>query len=237
MAQRLTDIDVDEISLVRKGANRRPFTLLKADEDMKPDKIIKEIEALNAEDREAVLAKFAKTDEDEGVDAILKALEGQNDGKAEAIKTELAKAAAQVEEVKKANEKLAADLAKERETREVRDYVQLAKSYERIPGVNPDDFGPILRKAESALSDEERKKFREVMKAANEGIPDSLLKELGTDDDSEGTAASQIEKLAQEVRKADPKLTPHQARTQVMKSHPDLANRALEEEDERKERR
>ncbi len=86
------------------------------------------------------------------------------------------------------------------------------------------------------MSDDERKKLREVLKAAHENIDPTILKEQGSDDDRVTTAGHEIEAKAQEMVKADPKLTLAAARTRVIKSHPDLARRMFEEEDESKER-
>jgi hypothetical protein len=130
---------------------------------------------------------------------------------------------AKADEAREQAETRVAELEKARR-REV--YIAEAQSFQKLPGVNPDDFAGILEKADASLDEAERKKLREVLTGANKSIADSeMLKEYGS---------SELESLATELMKSKTDLTKEQAKAKVMSAKPELVERMLAEEDEQK---
>jgi DNA-binding transcriptional ArsR family regulator len=117
-------------------------------------------------------------------------------------------------------------------------YIAEVGGLAHLPGVTADDFAPILEKADAGLTDDERKKLREVLKGADAALESTaMLREFGSGGAPVGDAAAEVEALAVEVMKANGELTKEQARAKVMDSRPDLATKVLAEEDEHKKER
>jgi hypothetical protein len=92
-----------------------------------------------------------------------------------------------------------------------------------LPGAAADDFAEILRKAENALTEEEREKFEGVLKGASAAIREgALLQEMGRGGRGSTSVESEVSALAIEVQKANPTLTLEQARGKVWQDRPDL---------------
>jgi hypothetical protein len=244
MAQRLTEIDVDEVSLVGKPATRRKFTLLKSEETgMSIEKIIEDIKKLGDDDQAELRKALSPDSDEEWRERLLKALEKddgddippeilKDDRAVEAVREELQKQRDEIAELKKAREETAKALADEKAARVRKTYIEKAAAYVNLPGVNPDDFGPMLMKMESALTEDEAKKLNEILKASEAGYY-AELDEVGSGVDGDGSGVSgTVDGLVQKRLDANPKLTPEQARAEVYKANPQLLERELEAEAE-----
>lgn len=177
--------------------------------------------------------------------------DGTNNGDGDMTKEEIAKLRADLEAAEKRAEeaeakvaaepddevaKRIADLEKRAETaeqklekevdrRENETFIAKAKSFTSLPGMNPDDFGIILRKIDGALDDEERKKFDELLKAADAAIKEgNLLAEVGSGDRPGASVEAEVQKLAEEMVENEPGLSIQVARGRVWKAHPELAS-------------
>ena len=126
-----------------------------------------------------------------------------------------------------------AKLETERRTAE---FVKRAEGYASIP-VEAPKFGPILMKAADALTDEERDELYRVLDAANEAARVGKLFSEAGNDMPEGSARAQVTAKAEEIRKADPKLTLEQAKRQVYRDNPELAEQEAAEDAAAAERR
>lgn len=118
------------------------------------------------------------------------------------------------------------------------DAVRKVSAWKHLP-IKATEFGPILRKIEDGLklSADEQKELDRVLGAANEvARVGQLFEEIGSGAD-EGTAAAKVNKLAEDIRKADPKVTAAAARAQVYKNHPTLMTEVENEDRERQARR
>lgn len=242
MAQRLTEIDIDEISLVGKPANRRKFTLLKSEVGMADkEQLLDELQKLTPEDRAELIEKVAPESEEAWRERVLKAIEGEPDATVledpralSVVLEEIRKANVEIAELRKAQKAAEAAVEKEKEATRRRQYIEKAAEYQKIPGVVPDDFGEILMKCESALTEDEVKKLNEILKAAAENIGDELTKERGSGVDAESDVAAELETLVKAQMEQDPKLSRAQAEARVYKRNPGLLDRQLNAETEQR---
>lgn len=244
MTQRLTEIDVDEISLVGKPANRRKFTLLKQEDGLMSDteKLMDELQKLTPEERAGLVEKLAPESEEAWRERVLKAIEGSEDEEVlkddraiTVLAEEVKKANAEIAELRKAQQAAEAAVQKEKEAARRKQYIEKASTYSKLPGVVADDFGEILMKCEAALTEDEAKKLNEVLKAAAEGLPTDLMAERGSGAEGESDIVKQVETLVRKEMEADPKLTKAQAEARVYKKEPGLLDRVLAVEAEAEE--
>ncbi len=99
-----------------------------------------------------------------------------------------------------------------------------------LPGVNPDDFAPILRKMESSLDESEVAKLDAVLKGASELITNSaLLNEVGFAGRPETSVDAEVEDLAKKFMQEDPALDAASARAKVWLTRNDLYRKYREE--------
>lgn len=244
MTKRLTDIDIDEISLVGKPANRRKFTLLKSEVGMTDkQKLLDEFQKLTPEDRAELIEKVAPESEEAWRERVLKAIEGEADPTVleepralSVVLEEIQKANAEIAELRKAQQAAEEAARKEKDAARRRQYIEKAAEYTKIPGVVPDDFGEVLMKCEAALTEDEVKKLNEVLKAAAENIGDELTKERGSGVDAESDVAAELETLVKAQMDEDPKLSRAQAEARVYKRNPGLLDRQLNAEAQQREK-
>lgn len=144
------------------------------------------------------------------------------------------------EDLKKADERAAASeeklnaLAAEKDRAES---IQKAAEFKDLPGAAPDDMGPILLKIKKALDAAEYEKLTQILKASAAIVRKSaLFMEVGAGDQGGASAHAELASKAAELRKADTTLSPQAARAKVLKSDPDLSNRVMAEETERRQR-
>jgi hypothetical protein len=111
------------------------------------------------------------------------------------------------------------------ERREREAYIQKAQSL-GLPGAPADDFAEILRKAQGALTDEERDKMDEILNASANAIREGdLLKEVGNGGRGPTSVEGEVETLAKALMEKDPAMTREAAEGQVWKDRPDLYTR------------
>lgn len=168
-----------------------------------------------------------------GEGTVNKGMEKQPNGAApEGAQTlDVEKAAQQIQELQKRLEEAekrareAEEIAKqERERRLNAEYVQKAKSFEHLPGWQPEEFGPILRKIHEAVGDETYAKLEQVLRGADEAIAKGqLFAELGKGESDDGDVAARIEAAAKELQKNNPALTHAAAVAKVLEQNPELA--------------
>jgi hypothetical protein len=126
----------------------------------------------------------------------------------------------------------AGDIAKaERNERLKATFIAKADAYKALP-VKKDEFGPVLQAASEKLSKEEFEALDTVLKAADEQIAESdLFKEQGrTHGAAETGALAEAKQKAEELKKADPKLSDAEALKKAMDSDPALQERYLAEQ-------
>lgn len=156
------------------------------------------------------------------------------------IKAQEADTAKLREDLKKADERAAASeeklnaLAAEKDRAES---IQKAAEFKDLPGAAPDDVGPILLKIKKALDAAEYEKLTQILKASAAIVRKSaLFLEVGAGEQGGTSAHAELASKAAELRKADTTLSPQAARAKVLKSDPDLSNRVMAEETERRQR-
>jgi hypothetical protein len=239
MTQRLTEIDVDEISLVSKPANRRKFTLLKQEEELMTDtdKLLAEIQKLGPDERAKFIEKLAPESEEAWRERVLKAIEAddtevlKDDRAMEVVAAEVKSLQEGIAELRKHNQEADERLAKEKAAAVRKSYIEKATDYKNIPGVTADDFGPILMKCEAALDEDEVKKLNEILKAACENMRTDLTKESGSGVDTGAEdIVARIDALVKAEMEADSKLSSAQARARVYKKEPALLQAELDAE-------
>jgi hypothetical protein len=135
--------------------------------------------------------------DDEGTDPVLKGLSPE--------------AAAAVEKMRKDSEEMRKALDAEVEKNAIREHVEVAKhDYGKIPGADPTEIGPLLYRMEKGtMTAEDRTKFSELLKAAQEiSSENTLLKqELGHTGHSVSADDDPVLGIAKRFQTADPTLS------------------------------
>jgi hypothetical protein len=147
----------------------------------------------------------------------------------EEVREEVNKA---MEIVKAANERAerAEEIAKaERDERLLREFVVKARAYTSLP-ISPEEFGPVLKKLNEVLSEDEYATVTKALSAGNETIANAgLFSEIGKRGGLGGTEAiSKVDASAQEIAKAKD-ISLEAAREQVFESDPALYDQYLQE--------
>ena len=173
MATKLKDLWYRAIALVGKGANPEAHVVIaKAEHGSMAECLAahegeEDAKAICEQMMAQVDAEAAKAAEDHMAEDVLKALA---DAKAEAAELKKVVEATQAEA--KAAKELVGKMEDERQ-RAV--FISKAQEFVDLPGVNPDDFGPILRKAYGVWTADEQKKVEEVLRGAVKVAQDSAL--------------------------------------------------------------
>jgi hypothetical protein len=180
---------------------------------MKFDDILK---SLSDEQQAAIVAEIEK-----------KALEAVNKSKPTEDVTTIQK---QLDEVSKANVQLVKALEVERDIRITKDFVEKAKTYNALPGVEVEAFGKMLKD----LSQKAPEQYAELVKtldASNEMISknNALMTEFGGNEPPESDALNKLNAITAEIQKADPKMTYHVAFGKAMSANPKLYDEYLKQ--------
>lgn len=127
-----------------------------------------------------------------------------------------------IEEAEKKAEEAEKAARDERDARLTQEFVQKAAFCDGKLAIKSADLGPILKRAyEGQVTKEDAAEIERVLKAAAE--TSKLTAVIGRDNGDDASAVQKIEAAAAEIRKADPKLTPAQARVEARRQNPDLA--------------
>lgn len=133
---------------------------------------------------------------------------------------ELEKKAAEAEELRKRVEEAERIAKEEREARERAEIRKRAESYANAGPV--DDIADVLFKAYQA-GKEYGEKLEALFRAAHERIArGELFREIGGNGSGSTQAEAKLMAKAEEIRKADPKLTKEQAFAKACEENPDL---------------
>lgn len=146
-----------------------------------------------------------------------------------------ADANARIEKAEKAAE-AAGDIAKgERDARITAEFIAKAETtYGELPA-NPQELGPVLKRASEKLEKADYEYLEQVLKGANESVATGeLFGEIGRggvpNGDTAGDAFSALQKKAEEIRKSDSTIDEHAALEKAMKDNPDLQRDYLVEQ-------
>lgn len=150
------------------------------------------------------------------LDEVLKGLTPE----ARAAVLELKKAAEDAAKRAQEAEKLAKAERDARELAEIRKMVE--QELDALPGTKPEEFAPVIKAAREKLTAEEYKAIEDALKAANVALRKSELFVVRGSDGQAGDAMSKLVAKAEELQKADPKLTRAQAIDKASQMYPDL---------------
>ena len=179
------------------------------------------IESLEAQVAEAVAKAEEAPAPAENEDTLAKAL----DAVPEEIRKHLDDMNARVEMAE-------ATARAEQDLRLTGDFIAKAAEYENLPTVDPESFGPILRKAAEALGEDAPALF-DVLAAADAAIGEGeLFKSAGLATDhgaSASDAYGKLQVIAKSAMETDPNLTEAQAIAKAAESNPDLYSDYLAE--------
>jgi hypothetical protein len=136
----------------------------------------------------------------------------------------------QLEDMNKANVELAKALEAERDLRITKEFTEIAKGYQDLPGVEIEAFGKTLR----VLSDKAPDQYAELIKtldASKEMISQNniLMKEIGCGAVPENDAMAKLDAKAAEIQKADSKLSKEAAFAKAVTDNPQLYNEYLQQ--------
>lgn len=230
MATRLTNLRIKRVALVDQGADQDAHMVLwKRHSPVNKEKDV----TVNLDALPEALRKHFEGSEQDIVDAVASAIAAQSNAdevaKLQATIAELnekLEAAGQSDEadvtkgmsdeVRKAFEAERAEriemqkrLDAEVEKNAIRDYTEIAKKYDTIPGADASKLGPVLyRLNKNALSEEDRTFITELLDAATGVVKQNglLLGELGRSGAGSGES-DPLEKIAKRFRDADPSLS------------------------------
>lgn len=236
MPNEIKDLQVLEVSLVDKAANKRKFLIYKDEDSIEEtsvdDSIIKTDEGgtqimgdqKKTEDVKKTEVPVDQTKKEEKpVEQITKENVKQMDVPEEVKK--------QLDQLFKANEELSKKLQKEMDEKKEKMFIAKAETLNNLP-MQPAEFGIVLKRIADSVETADYEALETVLKAANEEISQSqLFKEVGSG--ASGFAGkgsySKIEKIAKALREADPKLSEAQAVEKALESNPHLYNEYLAE--------
>ena len=232
--ERLTDIVVEEVSIVPKGANNRTFLIFKsANRKSRGTQMPKEPEPAGAGDQTgadgALVLKDldpiqkSLTEEKEARERLEKALRDEQDARVK-LEKQLALESEEKKEILK-------QAAEERNIRIRKEFIQ--KTADDMPELgSPEILGPILKEASEKMDRESYMELEKTLIAASKKIAEGVLyEEIGKSgaDSSGGSAWSKIEKAAKEMVAKDSKMSLGAAVEMVCKQHPDWYDEHLEE--------
>lgn len=201
MPARLSNLEVMEVSLVDKAANKRKFLVLKSEKDvqeemeggdsMSKDQEVKE--EVKKETKEAVVKPIMKSDGTPDFEAV-----PDNARPAfEAIWKSQQEAISKAAEYKQ-------KLEKELDEKEIKTFVAKAAELGNL-SVKAEDFGLVLKSASKNLSAEHFAELEKVLKSANDNAK-IVLKEVGHSNPDASADISPLEQLhrkALEISKAE----------------------------------
>jgi hypothetical protein len=218
-AARLLAAHKDELDAetVAKFAELTGLELPEAGPGLQPKTAAEVVDALKvAEVAEAVVKEVE--------DAIAKAAE---DAKIEKADPETRAAIKKAEERAEKAEKIAKE---ERDTRLKGEFIAKAEKLDHL-SIKAEDFGPVLKSASEKLTKEEYEALEGVLKASNEQIEKgALFAEAGAGGiPVAADAMAELQQKAEEIKKADPKLSDHEALDKAMTDNPELQQRYLDE--------
>lgn len=154
------------------------------------------------------------------------------EGLTQKAEARLAKAESEIAELRKREEEAlkkaekAKELAKaEVERRETQEFVAKAEAEFGALPINAQEFGPVLKEAKEKLSKDSYGELTRVLAAADTiGRDSPLFKEMGRAGvpQKEGAASADLQKRAEELRKADSSLSEWDALQKAMLTDPDL---------------
>ena len=139
---------------------------------------------------------------------------------------------AEMETVRKEAADAQAEVAKLRKEGELKDFIaKCSEKYSHVPGMSVDEMGTMLQKAYEVSEDfgkQLEKSWGETSEAVEKSV---LLQTQGTAHSTHGgsSAWGQMEKIAKELKEADPKLSNSDALAKAIEKNPDLYNQYLEE--------
>lgn len=172
---------------------------------------------------QADAAKVA--DLEKQVEELKKGQDKGDEGQVDLFKGMSPEQRAHFEKMQKRAEEAERIAKEEREARLRKEYIQKAQELSGL-NISAEEFGPILKSAAEKLPEEEFTKLHEVLKSASKVIEtSSIFKEQGRDGAGEDTALAELEKKAEELRKADSSLTKEAAFTKAMQEYPELYER------------
>lgn len=130
-------------------------------------------------------------------------------------------------EKQQADLKEATEIAKaERDARLNREFISKAEALPAL-AVDPSDFGQVLRRMAEALDPQDVEKIDTVLKSANEAIRAGAVFSVSGRAGADTTVSASVLARAEEIRKADPTLTPEQAQAKAYQENPALLAEAL----------
>jgi len=124
-------------------------------------------------------------------------------------------------------ERIAKELADLREERATEKYTKIAEELQPIMG-DPAETMPVLKALGQADQDAFDAVYARMRPLVNMAGYEHVLKEYGSSA-AGGSAVDQINAHAAEIRKAQPDMTPAEARAQAWREHPELKRQAREE--------
>jgi len=233
MTAKLTQLKLDHIALVDRGANPDAhIVLLKRDTSMTDTeketaaKLAAAEAALTKANAELAELKSAGT-----VTSDLETLKKQHAQAEQALTKERTELQEQLEKRTKEVATAREEVAKIKQQRRRENFIKRAHELTGLPGAPADDFAEILDHVEAGLhavvpdkAEKEFGKLNQLLSSWNAIVGKSaILQEVGrTTVGAFRGAAAQLDHLAKEVQAADPKLTYAKAYEKVMLENPEL---------------
>lgn len=105
--------------------------------------------------------------------------------------------------------------------KELREFTEIAKSMDALPGMSTEQRAKVLIAAKKNLSAEDYSAVEKSLKDAATIVAKSLG-EVGSEAKGATDESARLDEIAKSLRAAEPKLTLEQARIKAMQEHPDL---------------
>jgi len=194
-----------------------------SERDEKIAALTKQVEDLTVAVEKAAESANDEGQDDDGLsDDVLKAMP-------EPVRAAIEKARTDAEEATKAATAATEELRKEREQAADREAVEKARGWSNI-GVDPEELGPMLRKAATVDADLGTKLESTLSALSAQVSTGELFKSFGSDKDAEGSSAErEIMVKAKELVESGGAKTMPEAVSAVAKANPDLYKRSRAE--------
>lgn len=232
MGKKITELKIEEVSLVDRGANEHAHVKLWKSAPTKTTGDGAQVQELK---KESPVAENEKpTEQVETLTTDLDSVQKRNAVLEKELATVRTELQAEIEKRTEELEAAKAETVKLRKQRRRERFIKRAEDLDHLPGTQADDFAEVLDLIEDGLAksvpDRAAKvfeKFSNLLDSWNTVMEknDLLFKEIGRDGGDLGMlsgAEAQLEALTREKMATDPKLTHAVAYDKVLKEHPEI---------------
>ena len=161
------------------------------------------------------------------LDAAMKLAQEESDKRA-AVEKSLKDQGETIETLKKRLDESEAEIKKAQDAAKLAEFKKAVDEFEHLP-IKADVFAPVLKACNEALTPEQYTELTRVLKAADAAGAKYFVEEGAPGEGRQSSASEQLTTKAEELMKADSKLSLGEATVKAARQNPKLAERARRE--------